>query len=58
MLLASAKGLAAKSGVTLGDGSIDAKGGFSGRWQDVVLTGPNLTVQLPAGTAMVVRLTH
>ena len=58
MLLASAQGLAAKSGVTLGDSSIDAKGGFPGRWQDVVLTGPNLTVQLPAGTAMVVRLTH
>ena len=55
-LLAPQNDIAAMNGITLGGASIGDDGAFAGKWDHVDLDGHNIVIELPAGSAKIVKL--
>jgi hypothetical protein len=56
-LTAPGNDLATKEGISLGGGSIDEAGGFNGTWSDVSASDGKIKLDLPAASAVVVKMT-
>jgi hypothetical protein len=56
MLCAPGNDVSVKEGITIGGSTIRDDAGFDGKWTDLPVAGAHLSIDLPAGSAIVVKL--
>ena len=56
MLCAPGNDVSVKEGITIGGGQFAMTLGFDGKWNDLPVSGSHLSINLPAGSAIVVKL--